>query len=72
MRLALICVVLILAVTAINSIRGGAGYPLPQVLPGCGGPGRPLVYTLGGVAMLGLCWWGLSRSQRIGKDDDEQ
>ena len=71
MRLALICVVLILAASAINSIRGVAGFPLPQVLPGCGGSDRPLIYQLGGVAMLGLLLWGLGRVRRIGKDDDE-
>jgi len=67
-RIAMICVVIILGTSAINALREGEQFPLSQVLPGCGGPDRPLVYQLGGVAVLGLLLWGLGRV--FGKGDD--
>ncbi len=71
MRVASICVIIILAASAINAIRGLAGqFPLPQVLPGCGGSERPMLYQLGGIAMFGLLLWGLGRVSRLGEDDE--
>ena len=64
MRWAMIVLILIVAGVLINAIHGDDGFPLPQVFPWMGGTDRPLIYNLGGCALLLITGWGLCRLYR--------
>lgn len=68
MRVAMIVAIVLLVGAIINWARNGATFPLPQVLPGCGG-GRPPLFEVGAVVLCLLGWWGISRLTR--RSDDE-
>ena len=70
MKTAKIIVVILIVGAVIGWARHGhdVGH-IAKSLPFCGGH-KPGVYDLGGLAMLGLCLWGLSRLRNAGKSDD--
>lgn len=60
MRTALVVLVIVLCAVLINAVRNGEMFPIVQTLPGLGGD-RPICYTWGGIGMLIVTLWGISR-----------
>jgi hypothetical protein len=68
----LIVVTILIAASLIGWIRGGEGFPLPQAIPLCGGKSPSLVYDLlGGLGLVLVALWGLSRVARLGRRSQE-
>jgi hypothetical protein len=63
MKAALSVAILLVASALIIWVRGGATFPIVQVLPFCGGHG-PGCYDLASAIMLLIAIWGLWRLLR--------
>lgn len=72
MKAAQVILVILITAAIINYLRGGDGFPLPQVLPLCDGRPFSSSYALGGIALLFLLFWGLRRlSGLTGREDED-
>jgi len=72
MKAAKIILVILVISALIGWVRGGHGPEhIAKTLPFCGGH-RPGLYDLGGLAMLGLCLWGLARLRNARQADETE
>ena len=64
MKAGIALAILLVAAVLILAVQGGAGgFPLPQILPGLGGP-KPALYECAGICMLAIAGWGIARVMR--------
>ena len=63
-----IIIIVLLAFIAINIIRDGSSYPLPQVLPFCAGKEVGL-FDLGAILLIVMALMGISNLKRKDEDD---
>lgn len=64
MRAVKIALVIIITAVAINFIRGGEGFPLPRILPGCDGFPLSPMHFLAGLVLILFMLSGLRRLSR--------
>lgn len=70
-RIVYVTLVILIAASLIGFIRGGAGFPIVQVLPFAGGP-APALYSGAGVVMILITIWGIRRLQRNRHSDTQE
>jgi hypothetical protein len=69
MKIVKIILILLVVSAAINFVRGDHRFPLPQVLPFCGGHEASILYDLiCGFGLIGLGIWGLNRLKHRNSD----
>jgi len=72
MKFLKIILVVVVAAAIINFVRGGDIFPLPQVLPFCGGHAPSVAYdVMGGLGLIALCGWGLKRLHKTHSEASE-
>lgn len=71
MKIVKIILIILIVSAAINFARGEHTFPLPQILPFCGGHKASLWYDLiCGLGLIGLGYWGWNRLKY--RDSDSQ
>ena len=64
-----IILIILLAFIAINIIRDGSNYPLPQILPFCAGKEVSGLFDLGAILLIVMALMGISNLNRKDEDD---
>jgi hypothetical protein len=64
MRHALIIVIVVVCLALIVFVRGGADFPIVQILPFVGGGAKPLIFEAAGIALIAIAVWGYRRLRR--------
>ena len=73
MKIAKIVLIVTIAAAVITWLRAGEDFPLPRVLPFCGGyPPSALYDVIGGIGIVLIFLWGLARLRRRERSDDDE